>query len=639
MEKILALFLLLSFLLPTRSVFATEDISFATTTLNAFIGVLVKAGKPFGFNITDYVHPVYEGKDKIPTTVYKPFADFKEEFGTRLTPGDLRPNGKIIDWTEPVIWTSLYCAVLKLTHPHGNTPDPVRSLSEGNQVSTEVPDAPRAFQYGMTIGSIIGRFATEPDANGVFDFNRPPIQLGAMSNGDCHLHDEGIAWDKMSNNQVKLSKFGGDAVIKSEIFEDVFDWFEEIIDDAVEMVWKCCATIPDHEVVFLTEKKRTDKSNANCQDSAHPCPFKDIGPESEGLHKTGGWAGAFVPNVITQQEVVPNGGLSYKIYVGSFEAANIKDSDKDFNIGADGQQKAACMAVPAANGTTDFQARTRIGGEVEIKPKCIPPKELMCPIDVIKEKAQKPSDNACAIGGGIPSSFLGGPSDQLPNYPDQKEAYGSGLSPLGIKVLETAADAYHVPASVLLATMLYEGAFNHPGVWDWSSDEKIEEYSDCNKPVDAMPGCSGFAIGSGSKAPFGWIDSRWDAYMTESTNPYVGKNLKVELEGLDEVVKKVKNFNSCNFTDAAFMAARAISEDFSHAITPIPGSCVIPGRSPITMLTDTSLPASCGAWTEARVATTRYNYGGGSTQGTCTAADPANSYNVGYTVDIWNANK
>ncbi len=237
---------------------------------------------------------------------------------------------------------------------------------------------------------------------------------------------------------------------------------------------------------------------------------------------------------------------------------------------------------------------------------CVPPEsaptdeDKECAIDIIEKI--KPKEASCKLcNAGALKSFL------TPNL--EAKAVPNGLSPLAIKVLEAAADTYHVPASMLVATMLHEGSFEHPEVWTWSSDETIKKFSDC-KVKKPMPSCDAFGHPvTGAKGPFGFIDKWWEKYMS-SDGPY--KNLLKDPKTKSEFAKiNLKNVSSCNFVDAAFMAARGLGEDQSHLYVPgIPLSCpAVSGYPATTVYQGGDPPGSCGVWKADRAALARLQYG------------------------------
>jgi len=186
------------------------------------------------------------------------------------------------------------------------------------------------------------------------------------------------------------------------------------------------------------------------------------------------------------------------------------------------------------------------------------------------------------------------------------DALPGGVPPLMAKVLEAAGSAYNVPASVLLGTMLEEGAFSHADVWKWT-DDTVREFSDCTQK-DPMKYCydEGFASGEGAAPPFGFIENWWNNYI-ESGGPYKKyADDPVWKEVLDAIPEE--NISRCNFVDAAFTAARELGEDQSHKyVDGLPLACPV-GSSVVTVYQGGDPPGSCDVWTKERVALSRLQY-------------------------------
>lgn len=630
---------------------------FAETKFGGTEAIDILAGTTFGFELQDIILPIYNKVKQIAAPDFKPLGiGTMQTYNKYLIPESL--NDTIIHYSDinENIATSIFCAVIRNRSKYGK-----KSLTiakSGVQKSSNFEYSQEAFENLRKANAVYGLLAVEPNAEGFLDFNLPSMYhpAGTAKCGKQYTSEE----DKPVENDVtELASWGGGTgtVEVTNTWETLYNWVKKIVSGLPKLVpdgYK--KFFPSYEAV-LTENTRP----SNFEQLAHAgdATEKDVenaaDEETKKLAKSRGLAFAYLPE---EKSTDPNEHAGKTEY--SYNIKSLSLEGNDVFDGKNGGIEHPWLLVNNAKFRTCQMARSvvpdglttgkSIGdgskGDIVLDEKCPEkapveePEKLQCPIDVIKEKAKKPSDNKCSLTN--PKSLLSymkGPDAVNPNYPDQKLAYGSGLSPLAVKILETAADTYKVPASVLYGTMLFEGAFNHPGVWNWSDDAEIEKYSDCNNP-EPMPSCNSFAIFSGSKAPFGFIDSWWDKYMEGGKNPYDGKFFKVELEGMDEVLKKMTpdQFNSCNFADAAFMAAREISEDSSHPIGPVPNICQIPPPfGNIPMFTGNYRPESCSSWTADRVATSRYQYGGGSSQNTCTPQDTANSFNIGYMIDIWKA--
>lgn len=553
----------------------------------------------FGFKLTSFIMPIFDAEKRIALPVLKPFAELQSKFVEYLNPQIVKDNSIPNTAENPV--SAIFCSIDTTKEPHSGEIR-VDEPAEDVQISENWEYAPETAQAAYNLNSTNLGLSQRTPRYGKYNWYRPTI---VMNNADpmkfCDYREDGIAAEPISTVITQLAGFtSGTEVMLMPILSIIgYD------DDGNATFEESTA----REETRLTEEMNRGQVALEIGHVGDPTKKeveKSPFPETIRTAVTRGWTFNFLPEIQAAIKPVGNGLTDYCYKVKWFPGcAAIQSKSNLFNNLKERTQQAGCAVVPDGQ---DYNAS--IGsGDTALALEC-DTKPMKCPIDIIKENTQSPADSQCSLSNvGAITKFMS---------TDQLGAYGSGLSPLAIKVLETAADTYHVPASVLLMTMLYEGTFNtNLHTWDLTKDENIETYSNCSNS-EPMPSCSN---GNGSYGAFGFRQTYWDRYNTGDKNPYIGLDLKVELEGFDDILKNTTNFSYCNFTDAAFMAARAIYEDYSHQMTTMPDSCKTATYGDVPMLTELTRPSSCGDWSSKRAATTRYNYTGGATAQVC--IDPA----------------
>ena len=172
------------------------------------------------------------------------------------------------------------------------------------------------------------------------------------------------------------------------------------------------------------------------------------------------------------------------------------------------------------------------------------------------------------------------------------------LPQLMVDILEAAGQAYHVPASVIYATFMYEGGDHY--TWD---DSNALEWSLCGGQV---PNCDKNA--TTAQPPYGWFPvyfydyGFWDAVKV------------IDPERTKEET------SPCNFLDATFATAKGlsqwasglptsvrfpVSQDPSQTFSRFPDTCF-----GFDLNNGTGSPGSCGAWNTNTAVTTQIGYAG-----------------------------
>lgn len=594
-----------------RPVYASENI-FTTTRLVDFASTIIRVSEDFGFHLYNYIVPSYTKENENAYVDYEPYAITMSKFSTRAEPGTFRPNNKIIDWTTEIVRTSLYGAILKASAPHGeNVTSDECYISEGLQKSSPVLYLPLLLQSAKFVNSRYGLFTMDVNENGKYNFDKPsPPLIGMNPNEDCKKHNLGEPAEPFGNDQVALSSFGNGSsqqvgIVATMLF-DMYTWITETFTNPSGTTGTKTTKDWDEEnakqEVILTKKIAQRNNPELCHLGSQTCSPRNMTDSVEGLQRTGGVFSGFVA-AKAQVQVDPNCVVNDKVTLLGFPAGKMENAEMNCNMAKKGMEQGGCMVV---SGSQDgkFQ-KSAVYGTAEkgehIDQSCGNEKPVACPIDVIEKGLSKTSLSCSLKNTGSYTSS----NTYLTDL--EKSSLKNGIPPLMQKVLEAAGSTYNVPASVLLGTMLEEGAFEHAGTWDWS-DETVRTYSDCTVK-DPMPSCRDFGnqTSEGATGPFGYIQNWWDNYI-ESGGPY--KAYENDPAWKEALVTAKPNYNECNFTDAAFTAARELGEDQSHyqpAYVPVaPQQCAIGGVTYNTNIAD--VPTSCGSWNTSRVAMARMQY-------------------------------
>lgn len=594
--------------------------SLAVTGFGTGESFLLNGAIKIGFTLEDIVKPWFQEKEKkIGTPDFLPHATLNQNIVPYLTSQNVLD--KIVHYSEDNAntLTSRFCAIqTNKTSTVGDKREDVES--KGNQESSNVENSQPLFENARLVNTAVGLQFIEPTTVGNYDMNlASEIMGGGSVMGFCDVNFNGLSVNPLENTVRRFSTFGTDGpgvVIISDLIS-IIDWIINAAGNLIPQYEKDTAALG----VRLTEVSHDSNfhqlaniGDVDLNDIQSAKAFKKAPYDwTRMLAKTRGWAFNYLPEKQADVKPTPAATTDYAYTVFGIEpdggnafankSGGISHPWPFLNTAAQREKEAACIVSPDI-----LQSGLAFGTKDDNIPLGCQQKELKCPIDVIAEKPAPATDNACKI-----CNMASAKQFMVNNNPDQQAAFGSGLSPLAVKVLQTAAETYNVPSSVLLATMLHEGAFNHYPDIVWSDDAKIKEYSNCGTR-DPMPLCS--SDSTSAKGAFGFIND-WDSYMSSGT-PYEGKYLKAKDPDLLKASQDAKdNLSPCNFTDAAFMAAREISEDSSHVFEEVPASCQSTDFGTINFYQGADRPGSCSVWTPERVATTRLQYAEGIAEGAC----------------------
>ena len=174
-------------------------------------------------------------------------------------------------------------------------------------------------------------------------------------------------------------------------------------------------------------------------------------------------------------------------------------------------------------------------------------------------------------------------------------------------ILETVGSTFSVPPSSVLAVMLHEGAFNRSFL-TWT-DANAKEWAICGGAMPIADGqmcdpamysaeaCSSSGSCNISIAGFGWRPY----YFWEGEGEIANWTA---VQKIDPTRTK-ENISPCNLLDAAAATAKALSRGAAY----LPPTVTSDTCFELPM-TNTSIPGSCSAWTDATVLQSHISYAG-----------------------------
>lgn len=641
--------------------------SHATTPYGTGVSILENPNvqstpESFGFDIQGEIIPVAESilkglQDKqIAIPNVHPYAVFNQSAADKSIPANVKNN--IIPFTNDNPVSAKYCVRIVIKPPLMAAPPNAYDVTlTTTEKSEDWKDAKLAGQNEELLASWNGRWAKVPgvpakpsrdpsdNASGdvgqqnanippnAYDYNYPTHVISNILPGDCDMQDPAVPVPHDALVAVSTARFDPGCPNYGTTCSYYYPWYYNGPDTAHtvcgydkklgESVCRLEWDTGNVSFRFDITRKSGDSAFTNLQAKTGRCFAKDTSdPQTAAIcDENGQWTSGMVPASVFAGPFDPHAEVDQGVKFTAQGGAHIATVDKTVTLqtafknthsAMEDTKTAICFNTPASlNNPTSVDYNTMVFGDPNAKDgtvsyagNCGPTPQPVgnCPIDVIATMPDPGNScNLCNTGGYV--SFLNSVNStygaSLPN----------GVPPLMQKVLNIAAATYHIPASLLLGTMLEEGAFVHPDTWKWT-DDTVKTWSNC-QVKDPLPSCNFFASGQGAVPPFGFIDTFWQTYM-DTGGPYKGKSYKVTDPDLVKAADYAKpNYSACNFTDAAFTSAREISEDQSHYYvdqppinTPLPAQC-----GGTTLSTDRFSPASCTQWTPDRVAMMRMQYG------------------------------
>lgn len=172
------------------------------------------------------------------------------------------------------------------------------------------------------------------------------------------------------------------------------------------------------------------------------------------------------------------------------------------------------------------------------------------------------------------------------------------VGPLAQKILAQAGKTYNIPAADIYAAMLHEGG-SWPEYHNFANDDEVRQWSlSAACGGIPMPKCDNSI--EATQPPFGFIKT----YFYQGTGFYAFWNA---------VTKFLPDRNSpdtisrCNFIDAAFAAAKALSLSSARTDTT---KCIPSATCGGYTFSTNNIPDSCTSWTDTKIAQSQVYYGG-----------------------------
>lgn len=608
----------------------------------------IKEGLDFGYHLEDIILPEYQERpEEIALPDIEAMATYVQNAQYLLMPQHVTSN--TIHWStiNQNIRSDMFCARIFNQSAYSNSKEDVTSitpqLSENFEYSQELWEGARKFYFTLGLGEF------EP-VNGFYDFNLAP-EITAVKDARpfCLWKRKSTPLGEKELDITQLATWTGEIIsVMGYVWETIGEWVTTVLEDGSSIREFVYELFTAGYKAYFTEVSVLSNVElfAMFGDALGKEIFRSPHKFIQETPKKRGFAFSMLPEHRSED-------LDQKLEENRYWQTEYKytifgrtDGDKaGQQVYGDKKKKSAlhptllggnanarlkqmlCSTVPqealdkgnvlmahveAAAPDASANILTKIENKIKlasINEFCGPPVQPTppvsgaCPIDILSK-----ASGAQAGGGSCNLCNTNALSNYLTD--EEQQAIPNGLSPLALKVLNAAGNAYNVPASMLLATMLHEGAFNASRGLNWSDDESVRQYSDCNNP-EAIPNCSSQTSSSGASGPFGFLPNIWDRYMA-SGSPYEGVDPQINaLDDLPGIEGRSKDSMSpCNFVDAAFMAARAMFEDSSHAFGPVPQSCTS-SFGTYNVYQGNSRPASCSDWNTDRAAVTRLQYGDG----------------------------
>lgn len=591
MKKLLVIISALSFLLIPDQLVHAKVVSHATTRLQGGDSLELKAGNFFGFDIGGLINPIVIKPKENAVPDLEPYAVFTQKASPWALPLSLQKQIKPYTSSNPV--SAMYCITQAIHYTWGTTPNNY-IISKNPQISVNYPKSQEYIDFGKRVTSAYGLEKLVPDATGIIDQDLATFIVQNMGVGECKKADPGEELEPLVIPVPVLASVDDTHIQSSNVLENVIEAIITYINSAGKKVTDIIyAKSPIQEFAYVTIK------NSDGNVAGTRAYYGRTNPEeslNDNVKKVAQQHASYNSSLLPEKE------LDKPIKYDHFENQNVDIGISNSFIkkppngpllenvfkNAVGANLDSChggqMVAPKSQ-----QNKLALGNEhsyinlANCKPNTTPSPTpaALCPIDQIAAGSAK-MDVACHLNTSNFSSVFN--SEELAGM-------GGTLSPLAVKVLDAAGSTYGVPAKVLIGFMLHEGAFLHPGEWDFSKDENIKTYSDCTK-VDPMPKCREFPnnIALNAWGPFGFIN------FSSNGNKVASKE---SFPNFDD-----KNVSECNFVDAAYAAARQIAKDDSHLIfSGIPQMC---GTLPVSQATNPL--TQCTEWTSDRVALARMQY-------------------------------
>lgn len=520
------------------------------------------------------------------TTVFKhdlPDLDDKANWLKSSNPG-LTPKSikdVTVDFTteQQKTYTSRLCI------PSVNGSQAREEVSNRRIYSETVPWVNPLVQYGERFNSFIGRYR-----RGDQDYDRPSQIVRLDSARPCDTADSALDLREITFDAQDINQYGtgANAPLITTAFNPlnfVVGRLEELIDGILNIFlqWNTSAL-----VAWILPTERMPWAEQDCH--IFGCESGDLSraplddTQKEELTDSKGFVLTYKPKVLSYRTNIngnmpnsftTNTGTTQTIETHTYMTKGVQDSLVYLKCSLLPKEKQVdSMGTDYEDTECKYQAAASCGD-----------REL---------PDLSGTDASCGLCNtdGI-ADFI---ASVNPDYANQLPE--GNLPQVAIDVLNKAASTYNVPAPVLLGAMIQEGAFTWDD-WQWTGENVMCWSVEGGKIGQTTFGddasCMSHAHpATGSRGAFGWIDTRFAPYSDAVRSVDPGR---AELD-------------QCNFLDAAFAAAKSMS-DTQGGGPSTPASC-----NGITLLQNAGR-RNCSAWDDSRAGTAQYTY-----NGSCTAAVP-----------------
>lgn len=435
----------------------------------------------------------------------------------------------------------------------------------GTYLTKPVPELSETLQLTYQLGPMLGdKYAYAPNDEGIYDFNQfKPLLI----NGEpppCSANEQGTEMEAVTTEIASNNGFIG------SLGQIVFSFFDLI----QNLFFEDKAEATSHQTGNYgqaVERYTTAKEKGSVEYLSY---LPEVKKETE---EAGGALNTFFPTVLQAYTDEEPHGAQPNFTFGDDKTINTHDFGS--NLVEQAAIKTGCMLLPK-----ELQNKFFEEGKCGITVPVTAPSSCTAMID-----SWRAADASCKLCN---TSTIN--STQDPNW---VTVPGGNLPPSFIKIIEKAADSYHVPASVILGTMYHEGSFTRTSI-EWT-EENVRKWS-CGEEA-RMPFCDEAA--STAQLPAGWFPSYFDA--AEGTQAFWNA-----VQIVDPTRNSKATTSVCNLMDVIFATAKNLSLSSAR----VTGDAARQ-QPPVTQcyswpLTNRTIPQTCGAWNDNLVAQSSVNYGG-----------------------------
>lgn len=371
---------------PTTIAIASANRTWSTTKLNDWASVAVVIGNQFGIDIIGkFIHTFYTKQDDIAVPDHEPLAIFQKKLTQYYTSDWFTSNNKINPFTQKIIISSLYCAIISSHTKYADSNPTVKYiLSDPGSVekSDPIPFANESFQASEWLAASKALYEKNPNASGILDFNWPDRILAGISAEDCRKHREGEDNEPIPAGLTSLAHFGGDAFVFGFMPVTIMEWVSHIVQGVATLIERPIIT-PVRNSVVLTQKSMNEYFSHHCY--VGKCPGDEVQDETANLDKQGGYTNELLP-YDEKRSIKTFANTYYDIYIDGFgKAASLQDSYNVYNNAKEYIKMYGCAGTPDG-----YQKNVSLSSnKIPIADACTPKKNMCSEADTWEEVLQK----------------------------------------------------------------------------------------------------------------------------------------------------------------------------------------------------------------------------------------------------------